>query len=72
MNQIVHAPYNRFKIWLKDNNITYAELGNLLGPSETTIAFKINGKSDFLLSEIQLLRNTYNLSDEIFFTDIVA
>lgn len=72
MKREMHKPYNRLKVWLKDNNITYADLGRLLGRSETAISFKINGRSDFLLAEIQIIKRTYGIDDNIFFTDDVA
>lgn len=72
MKNRIHAPYNKLKIWLKDSNITYAELGKLLGRTETSILYKINGQSDFLLSEIQMIKTTYHITDNIFFTDEVA
>ena len=68
----IHKPYNKMKVWLKDNNITYADLAVLLGRTETCIMHKINGYSDFTLSEVQAIKNEYNLSNDIFFTDDVA
>lgn len=72
MSRKIHEPYNKFKVWLKDKNITYADLAKLLGRTETSIMYKINGKSDFLLSEVQLIKATFNISDDIFFTEKVA
>lgn len=68
----IHPPYNKFKVWLKDNNITYSVIAELLGITETSVMYKINGKSDFLLSETQLIKSTYQLTDEIFSTQNVA
>ena len=68
----IHVPYNKFKIWLKDNNLTYSAIAELLGITTTSVMYKINGRSDFLLSEIQLIKSTYKVSDNIFFTDNVA
>lgn len=68
----IHKPYNKFKIWLKDNNITYSIIAELLGITETSVMYKINGKSDFLLSEVQLIKSKYQLTDDIFSTSIVA
>lgn len=68
----VHMPYNKFKIWLKDNGITYDKIAKLLGVTSTCVMYKINGQSDFLLSEIQLIKNTYGIKDDIFFTEKVA
>lgn len=72
MKRQIHAPYNKLKVLLKDRNITYADLGKLLGRTETSIMYKINGKSDFLLSEVQVIKATFNIKDDIFFTDCVA
>lgn len=68
----IHPPYNRFKIWLKDNNITYSVIAELLGITPTSVMNKINGRSDFLLSETQLIKSVYHLSDDIFSTEKVA
>ncbi len=68
----VHMPYNRFKVWLKDNGLTYAAISELLGITPTSVMLKINGQSDFLLSEVQLIKSTYNISDDIFFVRDVA
>ena len=68
----VHMPYNRFKVWLKDNGLTYATISELLGITPTSVMLKINGQSDFLLSEVQLIKSTYNISDDIFFVRDVA
>lgn len=68
----IHQPYNKFKIWLKDNGITYSVIAELLGITETSVMYKINGKSDFSLSEVQLIKSKYQLTDDIFSTLIVA
>ena len=64
----IHKPYNKFKVWLKDNTV----LGDLLGITATSVMYKINGQSDFLLSEIQIIKAEYQLKDEIFSTENVA
>lgn len=68
----IHPPYNRFKVWLKDNAITYSTIATLLGITPTSVMNKINGQSDFLLSETQLIKSEYRLTDEIFSTEKVA
>lgn len=72
MPKYIHAPYQKFKGWLRGNNITYADLAYLLGINEATVSLKINGQSDFLLSEIQIIKRKYHLESNIFFTDNVA
>ena len=39
----VHLPYNRFKVWLKDNGLTYAAISELLDITPTSVMLKING-----------------------------
>lgn len=68
----IHPPYNRFKVWLKDNDITYSAIGELLGITATSVMHKINGKSDFLLSETQMIKKEYNIHGDIFSTEKVA
>jgi len=70
--KLVHNPYAKFKGWLRSNNLTYKEIAELLGVSVTTVSAKINGQSDFLLSEIQAIRKHYRLDSDIFFTNDVA
>lgn len=68
----IHQPYCKFKGWLRENQITYSMLSELLGINIATVSAKINGASDFTLSEINTIKNIYNLDNDIFFTDDVA
>ena len=68
----MHEPYSRFKGWLRENNLTYTDVANVLGVTAATISSKINGHSDFSLSEVNELRRTYHLESNIFFTNYVA
>lgn len=72
MRKKIHKPYARFKGWIRENGLTYADIANFLGLNETTISLKINGQSDFLLSEVQALQNHYGINSNIFFTNNVA
>lgn len=69
---MIHKPYARFKGWIRENGLTYADIAKFLGLNESTVSLKINGSSDFLLSEIQALKSRFNLDSNIFFTDDVA
>lgn len=69
---LIHNPYMKFKGWLKSKNLTYKDVAEVLGLSVATVSAKINGQSDFLLSEIETIKKHYNLESEIFFTDDVA
>lgn len=68
----IHSPYTKFKGWLRSNSLTYKDVGELLGLSVATVSSKINGKSDFLLSEVQTIKKHYNLDSDIFFVESVA
>lgn len=61
-----HPPYNKFKGFLKENEIKYKDIASYLGITTSTLSQKINGKSDFLLGEIKLIKNKFNVTDEFF------
>lgn len=62
----IHRPYNEFKGALRARNLTYANVARLLNISETAVGYKINGKSDFYISEVEKILNSYNLKLDIF------
>lgn len=62
----IHKPYNKFKGWLRENNLTYNDIANVVGLSTTTVSAKINGQSDFTLSEINLIISEYGIDSSIF------
>lgn len=68
----LHKPYRNFKGWLRSQNLTYKDIANLLGLSTATVSAKINGQSDFSLSEVKMMKCEYNLDSNIFFTGSVA
>lgn len=71
-NKLIHKPYNEFKGALRAKNLTYANVAELLNISETSVGFKINGKSDFYISEVEKILNAYNLQLDIFLNQKVA
>lgn len=70
--KLIHPPYNRFKGWLRSQRMVYENIADILCVSVPTISAKINGTSDFLLSEVKFLQKKYGLTDDIFFTEDVA
>lgn len=68
----IHEPYSKFKGWLRSNGLTYKDIAELLGLSVATVSSKINGHSDFLLSEIQVIKQHFHLDNGIFFDEKVA
>jgi len=72
MNKKLHEPYTNFKNWIRANNLNYNKIGDFLGISAVAVCRKINGQSDFTLSEINALKKKYNLKSDIFFARFVA
>lgn len=68
----IHKPYMKFKGWLRTNGLTYDDVSEVLGISKATVSAKINGTSDFSLSEINVLKRHYKLDSDIFFNNNVA
>lgn len=62
----VHQPYSRLKGALREKGLTYDDISKTLGISETAVGFKINGTSDFYISEVDILRQTYDFPLQIF------
>ena len=66
MRNLIHQPYSKFKGWLRENGLTYADIALDLGLNEATISLKMNGQSDFFLSEVMAIMKKYHLKSEIF------
>lgn len=69
---LIHKPYSKLKGWLRENGLTYKDLAKTLNITAATVSAKINGRSDFLLAEVETLKKVYGLTDRIFFTNGVA
>lgn len=46
-----HEPYNKVKGKIREKGMTYQDVAEKLGLSLVSVSDKINGKSDFLVSE---------------------
>ena len=68
----IHEPYDKLKGWLREKRIVYKEIADLIGVSVPTVSAKINGDSDFFLSEVKLIKNRYKPEEDIFFIGDVA
>lgn len=64
--RLIHEPYNELKGFAVAKGITYADIARLLGITTTTVSQKINGYSDFYLSEQKLIKKTYGATNDIF------
>lgn len=67
-----HAPYIAFKHAIAGMGLTYKDIARVIGVTETTLVLKINGSSDFYLSEIQAIRRAFGIDPSLFFDDVVA
>lgn len=67
-----HAPYTKFKRLLAARGITYKEVAKVIHTTEATVMCKINGDSDFTISEMKAICVTFGIDIAIFFTDDVA
>mgnify|MGYP000888374388 FL=1 len=61
-----HRPYNQLKAELRSRKISNHELGKMLGISVSSVSNKINGKSDFLISEIARIESAYLIPLAVF------
>jgi putative transcriptional regulator len=53
---------------MKEKGVVYAELAALLGITPTTFSQKVNGKSDFTISEAELIKS-YLGADNLIFSE---
>lgn len=51
----LHQPYNKLKGALRERGMTYDDVSRILQISKATLCRKINGDSDFYLSEADQL-----------------
>ena len=51
----LHEPYNKLKGALRERGMTYDDISQMLGISKATLCRKINGESDFYVSEADKL-----------------
>lgn len=51
----LHKPYNKLKGALREREMTYSDVAKILSISKATLCRKINGDSDFYLSEADQL-----------------
>ena len=63
-----HKPYNRLKGDLREKGITYSNVATLLNISETAFSHKINGISDFYITEMEQIISQYGISHTSFLT----
>lgn len=67
-----HAPYIAFKHAIAGKGLTYKDVAKVIDVTETTLMLKINGSSDFFLSEMRKICEAFGLEPAVFFADLVA
>lgn len=67
-----HAPYTAFKRWLAGHGFTYKDVGEVINCTESTVQLKINGGSDFFITEQVAICNHFGVDPLIFFKNEVA
>lgn len=61
-----HEPYQKVKGKIRELNMTYTDVADKLGLSHASLCDKINGKSDFLVSEAILVADILSTDIRIF------
>ena len=67
-----HEAYIKFKRQLLVKGVTYKEVAKIINTTEATVMCKINGTSDFYISEMRAICETLGIETDIFFADDVA
>ena len=67
-----HPPYISLKLFLAGKGLTYKDVAAVINVTVTTLMLKINGESDFFLSEQKAICDTFGIDPAIFFADYVA
>ena len=72
MSKLKHQPYTAFKLWLAGHGITYKDVAKVIDCAEATVQMKINGASDFLLTEVKDICAAFGCDPELFFERKIA
>jgi len=67
-----HPPYVTFKRTLAGMGLTYADVAKVIGTTTSTVQLKINGQSDFYISEQRAICEAFGIDSSIFFADLVV
>lgn len=67
-----HQPYEKLKKALMLMGVTYKQVSQVIGTSESTVMLKINGGSDFFITEMMTISDEFGIPMATFFNDDVA
>ena len=59
-------PELAFKGWMAANNVSQKEIATLLGISYRTANAKVNGKQDWTIAQLRILKAHYGVSADMF------
>lgn len=59
-------PELAFKGWMAANNVSQKEIATLLGISYRTANAKVNGKQDWTIAQLRILKARYGVSADMF------
>lgn len=59
-------PELAFKGWMAANNVSQREIADLLGISYGTANAKVNGKKDWTIAQLRILKAQYGISADLF------
>ena len=62
----LHEPYTKLKLALAGKGKTYQDVSDVIGVNVGTVSQKMNGYSDFTISEFQAMAKAFGLSLDIF------
>lgn len=62
----IHEPYNKLKGALREKGLKYSDVAKALKISETALGNKINGFSDFYISQIAIIENQFGIGLDVF------
>ncbi len=65
---IKHEPYTKLRAWMKENGVTSADFGELIGISAYNVNCRINGTgADFRVEEVRIICVHYGISADKYF-----
>lgn len=67
-----HPPYIQLKRNFAANGITYKDVATVIKTTEATVMCKLNGSSDFYISEVLAICSAFGIDPSIFFVSNVA
>lgn len=67
-----HAPYIAVKRWLAGHGITYKDVAEVINCSEATVQLKLNGGSDFFITEQIAICERFSMDPSVFFEKEIA